>query len=475
MNKHNASLFTVIGFLLFSTLVFGVSSVYAENGGETDNRSGLESDVQSLLVDEKLAIKVWLDPSEEIIATQQINLNIEVSTHRWFLGGTRMGRLEIDDAIVLRRDSFAVNSSRRQKGENWAVQLWTITLYPQRGGEFKVPSIPVTVTVSGENNQPIKGEIYTDELTFSALEPTEIKDKKDWLATTLFEVEDQFDKDITNLKEGDATQRTIRFKAEDMAAMMLPKLSFEKINGVGVYPKPSEIEDTVNRGEYLAERTETINYVIEQSGEYRLPALTFYWWDLNAQQVQTVEIPERILSTLGGEGNEGSEVTSGQPQADSPRLTMKKVLPLITILLLILLVATVVVRLLKKRNDKITDKAFSHKALETAFVEACQQRDYIAAVSLLYQWFDHRALEADKGAEIRPMRDWLKTLNDAALEEQFNLLMEYACSNTCQSEVGGHSSVKNVRFDAMLNQLRQQSRSDHPFLPYARPIHLRLN
>lgn len=475
MDKQYASLLPIIGLWLLCMLAFDVSSVHAEINNEVGDDTGVEPNIQSLLDDEKLAITVWLDPAEDIVATQQVNLNIEVSTHRWFLGGTRIGRLEIDDAIVLRRDSFAVNSSRRQKGENWAVQLWTITLYPQRSGQYKVPSIPVTITVSGEDNQPLKGVLHTEELVFNAASPAVLNDKKDWLATTQFVVDDQFDKDLNKLKKGDAVQRTIRFKAENIAAMMLPELSFDQVEGIGVYAKPSEIEDTVNRGEYLAERIETVTYVIEKAGEYRLPALTFYWWNLNAQQVQTAEIPERVLSTFGGEANDGLAAAGSQSDAGTIGSALKKAAPFLAVLLWVLLVLVVVARVVKKRHYNLYNKDFTRKVLETKFVEACQKHDYIAAVSLLYQWFDHRASGADKGGAIGTMRDWLNTLDDSALEEQFNLLMEYACSNTCQGEVVGRSSIKNVNFEAMLNQLRQQSRSNHPFLPYARPIHLRLN
>ena len=434
-----------------------------------------DSSVQSLLDNQKIAIKAWLDPADDIIATQQVNLNIEVSTHRWFLGGTRIGRLEIDDAIVLRRDSFAVNSSRRQEGENWAVQLWTITLYPQRKGQFNVPSIPVNITVSGEDNQPLTGVLHTEELVFNAQEPQGLDDKKDWLATTLLEVDDQFNKDTGDLKKGDSVQRIIRFKAENVAAMMLPELSFDPIDGVGVYPKPPEIEDTVNRGEYLAERTETVNYVIEQAGEYRLPALTFYWWDLNSQQVQTVELPERILSTLGAKGNDGSVVTGRQSQVDNLRIMLKKAAPFIAMLVLVLLLVVAVVWAIKRHHRKAANIESSRKKCEAQFVQACQQYHYIKAVSLLYQWFDHQALHTDKEVAIGPIRDWLTQLDDSALEAQFNRLMEYACSPIGKGENESQPINPQINFEGLMNRLQQQSKSSHLFFRYAKPIHLRLN
>ena len=254
-------------------------------------------ELKALLGDGKLEIKAWVEPQEGIVVSQQVILNIEVATHRWFTGGTQIGLLEIDDAIVLRRDRFAVNSSRRQGGESWAVQLWSLTLYPQRAGVFDIPEIPLTLTISGEDNQTITGTVSTQAISFEAFEPSVMKGKPSWLATPHFEVTEEYDKDSVGLALGDSLQRTIRFKANNAAAMMFPDLTFEPMQGLAVYQKPADIKDSANRGEYLAERTESISYVVELAGEYRLPALMLYWWNLNSQELQIIVLPERLVST----------------------------------------------------------------------------------------------------------------------------------------------------------------------------------
>lgn len=436
--------------------------------------------VQMLQDNDKLALTAWLEPTENIIATQQVNLNIEVATHRWFVGGTQIGRLEVDDAIVLRRDSFAVNSSRRIDGENWAVQLWTITLYPQRGGVFNVPSIPVTVTVSDENNQPVKGEIYTKALTFNALEPADIKDKNGWLATTLFEVEDQFDREISNLNKGDAVKRTISFKAENMAAMMLPALSsedtgFGNIDGVAVYHKPAVIDDTVNRGEYLAERTETVSYVVEQAGDYRLPALTYYWWDLNSQSMQTAEIPERMLSSsniVTSDAVERAERSESQGYMFEKSVLLKAML-MAALLVILIMAVRIIARRVKKQRSAGDD---TPATLEQKFVAACQQQRYLSAVSILYQWFDHQALVSDGDKMCESMRQWLKGLDDRGVEKQFNQLMAAVYSeNPSNKAVKVTTDCEQVSFEQLLKRLQTQAVSRPLLRRLSKPIDLRLN
>ena len=88
-----------------------------------------------------LKLRAWLEPDENIVVGRQVQLVLELATDRWFTGGTRLSRLELEGAIVLRRERFATNFSRREKGESWTVQQHTLTIYPQRAGKFELSPI----------------------------------------------------------------------------------------------------------------------------------------------------------------------------------------------------------------------------------------------------------------------------------------------------------------------------------------------
>ena len=96
---------------------------------------------------DKVRIKTWIEPLENIIARQRVNLQIEIATDNRFSGGTRIGVPDVKDAIVLQREKFAVNSTRNEGGRNWAVQQWTLVVYPQRDGMFEIPDPDRPVTV----------------------------------------------------------------------------------------------------------------------------------------------------------------------------------------------------------------------------------------------------------------------------------------------------------------------------------------
>ncbi|MFK8020169.1 MAG: hypothetical protein AB8B86_10400 [Pseudomonadales bacterium] len=254
--------------------------------------------IKQLLATDQLRVKTWLQPADNIVARQQLELNIEISTASFFSGGTRIARFEMNNAIVLRRNKFAVNSSRREAGTTWSVQLWTITIYPQRGGEFVIPSLAINISIADSNGQPIEGQTSTDALTFNATVPESLKTTalNDWVASSQFSVKEHFDRPLDQLKAGDAVRRTISIEAENLAAMMLPSVSSAPQAGLASYQNPARLEDRVNRGNYQAMRFESISYVVEAEGNYTLPELVFSWWNTDSNELQYVRLPSHQLS-----------------------------------------------------------------------------------------------------------------------------------------------------------------------------------
>ena len=185
---------------------------------------------------DKLRISAWIDPGENIIARQQVKLQIEVATDKWFSGGTRIGIFEIKDAILLQRENFALNSSRNENNASWTVQQWTLVVYPQRGGVFEIPAIPVQLSIAGENLESIVGELHTEPFSFTASLPEPMfqgmLEKTSWIVTSRFRINERFDKTYHDLKPGDAIVRSINMSAIDLPAMMLPDITLDNLQVV---------------------------------------------------------------------------------------------------------------------------------------------------------------------------------------------------------------------------------------------------
>ncbi|MBV1929780.1 MAG: BatD family protein [Gammaproteobacteria bacterium] len=418
--------------------------------------------LDALLANGELKIKTWLQPDQEILVSQQVNLNIEIATQRWFSGGTRIAAFEVEGAVVLRREKFAVNSSRRINSKDWAVQLWTITLYPQQQGLIEVPPIALNITVAGKNNQSITGDVFTSALGFEAHTPVGIGSDMGWIATPEFEVEEHYDKALDDLKPGDSVGRTVRFKGRDVAAMMLPEVVFQSQPGLAVYQTPPRIKDTVSRGEYLAERTESISYLIEKPGTYSLPALQFHWWNLQEGSLQTIVLPAKQLSTSGATIAE-PPVIDGATKTKTPGL--KEGVVYLAAIAGLIMVVFMVYRALARRpvvqQEDPNPPRLRH--LEHQFVLACQGADYVQASSLLYQWLDH---SAHRPLNQPSVRRWLESIDESDLGGQFGYLMQLSY---------GPGQPSGVEVATLLKKLKRQLKTTSVFDFLWHPSALDLN
>ena len=412
--------FTSATFLLLGAL----STVFSE--GVT------AATLMELKKADKVRIKTWIEPRENIIARQRVDLLIEIATDKRFSGGTRISVPDVKDAIVLQREKFAVNSTRNEDGKNWTVQQWTLVVYPQRDGVFEIPAISMRLSIAGEGLESVVGEVETLPLRFVANTPEPMRDKANWITTTHFEVSEHFDKSFDDLKPGDAVVRSISMSVNDLPAMMLPDIAVDNLPGIAVYPKPPRLEDRVNRGNYLAERTQVITYVFEKSGEYQLLKQTFYWWDLEAQSIKTVELDAQNLKVrdlIADNKTIEGQLPTEQQSGDELVIFLAK----IGIVFVIVITIGAIVRKLSKiqTSTRVQAEPLSERALRKQFETACQEDNLGSAIGLLYRWLDNYGGKDFKGS----VRERLIEIDQKQLKLAFMKIMRCIYAQEQDSEI----------------------------------------
>lgn len=365
----------------------------------------------------RVQVKAWLEPGSNIVVKQQVVLNIEVSTDTWFSAGTRIGRLELDGAVILRRQNFAVNSTRREHGKTFTVQLWSITLYPQRPGHFELPALALTISVAGDDSKPVLGKVMTPAIGFDVELPAGLQNQSSWVTGRNFRVEENYSRDLDALKPGDAVQRQVTFAAESLAAMMLPELVAGEQQGLAVYQKPSQLKDDNNRGAYQARRTESITYLVEKPGRYQLPAHTYYWWDLDTGALQQATLPAQILDASAGiaEDEQLSEAQTTTP-ASSNRAAWFTAAAVV-----LLLVAYLLWRKWRQHQSAQPKPrpVASEEQLQQQMQSALQLQDWQQLVQTLYHWLDNYGGDQFDGS----IRDLLEQLQQDSSQQSLDQLM----------------------------------------------------
>jgi hypothetical protein len=403
------------------------------------------TNLQDLLEDDHLRLRSWLEPADNIVVGQEVKLVIEIATRRWFAGGTRIRHPEVRNLVILQRDQFATNLSHQENAQTWVMQQWNLELYPQLEGAYQIPSIQLELAVNHATAGIVRGSLQTAALAFSATVPPLLRETDSWLATPMFEINQSFDRELRELQPGDAFTRTISLSATHVTAMMLPVPAQRPIPGLSAYAANPVLQDRSNRGEATAERIEKITYVVEQAGEYQLPAQEFYWWDTNEQQL-------RIASLAAIDIGAGITTASVDDSQGDIEIHIRLHWLLVPLALLLILA----VRKRRRRQPTIANSGTILRAANRAL----RRGDTSEALQLLYGWLNSE----------HPARNWLSLREsssaspNAALAGQVDAML--AAGYGQQQAVKGGEDLRDL-------QQKPASKAWRRLLPD--PVSLQLN
>jgi len=239
----------------------------------------------------ELEIDASLTPQADIVPGQKLTLTLKIATDRWFSGGTRISLPEVPGLVILQTEQFASNASEQRGESNWVIQRWNLDIYPQRPGNFSIPPVKARLRVNTADGD-VEGVLSSPGVQFTVGLPPALEGVEQWVAAPAFTVEQQFDRSLEGLQPGDAFERVVTFEASDVMAMMLPSLAAaDDTPGLAAYPAPPTLQNSNNRGQTLASRTERINYVVEAEGRYLLEAQDYYWWDTTRRELRLLSLP----------------------------------------------------------------------------------------------------------------------------------------------------------------------------------------
>jgi hypothetical protein len=378
--------------------------------------------LQNLIREDQLRLRTWLEPTEDLVVGQELRLIIEISTRRWFAGGTAIHPPEISNLVILRRNQFATNLSRREEGSTWVVQQWQLELYPQQEGRFLLPPVDLELAVNSAEHGIVRGHLETPAMEFFAEVPELLRTVERWLATPGLEVSQSFDRELKGLLPGDAFERVISLRASHISSMMLPEPRLENIQGLPAYPDNPELRDRSNRGEATAERIERITYIVEEPGQYHLPQQVFHYWDTENQRAASVRL-------------EAVKVDAGQAlsrAATTPievRIHLRWLLPPLLLLIVALW--------LKGRRGKTSNPRHYLRAANRALRRGEEE----VAMQMLYEWLNRE----QPGADWLSLRHTAAAASDPDLVSAIEALLEKVYGSAGRSQPGARARLLGMR------------------------------
>ncbi|MFA9435354.1 MAG: hypothetical protein ACERKR_11815 [Deltaproteobacteria bacterium] len=348
-------------------------------------------------------IRSSLDPDTGVYVGQKVRLYIDVMTNAWFAKAPQYPELRIPHAICLELSQFGTNYSERIQGETYAIQRKEYVIYPQRAERYTIPSLTVNIVYARPGESSVEVTLTTPSLEFEARIPEQAQGVDYFVSTPRLEVREQYDRAFEDMKVGDAVTRSITMTADDSVGMMLPPIEFGKIESMAVYPKAPKTENTSNRGQYTGTRIESATYVMEAEGEYVLPEIKIFWFDLSSQELR-VETLERVEFTVAENPDleaemlafleeEEIEVEEEAPSIQKNQIDVKALLYLALAIFIVAAALWIFLfpRIKKFRawwKQKKLLKAESEETYFRYFRSACRSSDSHQVMQSLLNWLD---------------------------------------------------------------------------------------
>lgn len=241
------------------------------------------------------AVEISLAPntSDPVWVGQKVEVIVEILSPTFFAGPTALSLPDIAGAVFYKAEERALVSSRTIQGQSYSVQRHEISFYPQRPGEFEIPSFKVRFGVAGKpGEKAVEHSVKTKRIKISAKMPPGAEHLATLISATDLQVNETWQpQPKSKVKVGDAFKRTLTFRAPDLPGMVFPAMVFPDVAGLKLYPARAQVNDKINRGSLTGERIDVITYLCEKPGHYSLPALTIPWWNLNTQEMQKIILP----------------------------------------------------------------------------------------------------------------------------------------------------------------------------------------
>lgn len=124
-----------------------------------------------------------------------------------------------------------------------------------------------------------------------------------WLPAKNIVIHDEWSTPPNHLQAGVPVTRTITLQGADILANQLPEVMPTQIAGFQIYPDKATTDNVTDGKQLYAKRIEKAAYIVNQAGDYTIPAVEIHWWNTQTNQAQTSTIPEIKVKASAGSAN----------------------------------------------------------------------------------------------------------------------------------------------------------------------------
>ena len=243
-------------------------------------------------------VRTSLATQGDLWVGQRLTLVVELLAPGFFASAATFDLPDPQGLLLMPPTGHPVVSSEEIDGASYTVQRHELSVFPEHKGPQTVPSLTVRFAFKRAplDTNEVPATVKTAPVRFNTMLPPGAEKLGNVISARSLKAEETWQPEPgkTKAKPGDAFTRTITFSAPDVPAMVLPPFPAGTIDGLGVYAK-QQVLDQIERGELHGQRRDIVTYVCQRPGQFRIPAASLTWWDLEAKQLRTIDFPSRTF------------------------------------------------------------------------------------------------------------------------------------------------------------------------------------
>lgn len=231
----------------------------------------------------RLKVRVHLEPSGTVVAGSDVKLIVECLTTTFFTDAPDWPLFNVPGAFVVFPDEQAQNLHESIDDVEWFGVSRAYRIVPQAAGTLSIPAFPISVHPGGSTS-PVT--LTTPALKLVATVPAGAEGMRVFFPTPKLSATQTITPSLHDLKAGGSLTRSITQVAAGTESMLIPPVEFGEMEGLKRYAKPSATKNVIRdrAGLVAGERTDSVTYVIDRSGSFKLPPVTIEWWNIATQK-----------------------------------------------------------------------------------------------------------------------------------------------------------------------------------------------
>ncbi|QEG35218.1 BatD family protein [Bythopirellula goksoeyrii] len=230
-------------------------------------------------------------PEPKAWTGERVSFFVDIRVLGSFGGATTFSLPNVPGTIILSVGNASV-SSKEIEDKQWFVQTHEFSLFSQTSGKVVIPDFPLRYGKrKGFSGPATEVEGKVPSLSVEIERPPGSNSIGFLITTESLDVSETWDPKPGAAKVGSVFKRTISQHADQVLGMALPPVPNTTTEGIHVYPSNPVVKDNTERGAFEGSRTETLTYLMEKAGTYKMPAIKFVWWNPKSEQLESKELP----------------------------------------------------------------------------------------------------------------------------------------------------------------------------------------